>query len=145
MYLTSSPIVLSEFLKDPSHYRAGASVLFLGRVRENSHGKKVLTLEYEAYEPMAEDMLKGLVETCFQKGSLLEVRLLHRLGKVGLGEIAVAIEILSEHRSDAYSASRFLIEEIKRNVPIWKREYFEDGSYAWGNCIHEAVPSLGSV
>ncbi len=117
---------------------AGASVIFLGIVREYSQGKKVFYLEYEAYEEMAERILKELVKAAFERWPLEEVRVLHRLGRVELGEIAVVIEVQSSHRDEAYQASRFLIEEIKHKVPIWKKEYFEDGTNEWSLCQFHA-------
>ena len=153
MYLTYESIQANEFLKASEDYASGASVLFLGMVRDHSEGRnpmipahsqeldapvfagrKVLYLEYEAYEEMAERLLQELIQRAFAAWPLEEVRLLHRLGRVELGEIAVAIDVRSAHRDEAYQASRFLIEEIKHKVPIWKKEYFADGTSEWSKC-----------
>jgi molybdopterin synthase catalytic subunit len=91
-------------------------------------------LEYDAYEEMAERILGELVGKACRQWDLEEVKLLHRLGRVELGEIAVAIAVESAHRNEAYQASRFLIEEIKHTVPIWKKEYFADGTSEWSLC-----------
>jgi molybdopterin synthase catalytic subunit len=134
MYLTRQPIDTFSFtgaLRDAS---VGANVLFLGVVRRHSHGKEVLYLEYEAYERIAERMIHELILSAFKRWLLEEIRLIHRLGRVELGEIAVAINVSSAHRDEAYEASRYLIEEIKHKVPIWKKEYFADGTSEWSQC-----------
>ena len=113
---------------------AGALLLFEGTVRNHSEGREVLYLEYEAYEAMAERMIEELVKSAFRKWSPEEIKILHRLGGVELGEIAVAIEVRSIHRDEAYQASRYLIEGIKQKIPIWKKEYFEDGTSEWSYC-----------
>jgi len=113
---------------------AGASVLFLGIVRNHSKGKAVLYLEYEAYEEMAERIIHELVKSAFERWKLEDIKILHRIGTVNLGKIAVAIEVSSVHRDEAYQASRYLIEEIKHRVPIWKKEYFADGTSEWSQC-----------
>ena len=133
-YFTRNPIrVLDDFV-DPLNFSVGASVLFLGTVRNHSEGREVLYLEYEAFETMAERMIEESVKSAFEKWSPEEIKILHRLGCVELGEIAVAIEVRSIHRDEAYQASRYLIEGIKHRVPIWKKEYFADGTSEWSLC-----------
>lgn len=137
MFLTREPIRLDEFLEVPADFKTGASVLFLGLVRDHSEGRKVLCLEYEAYEEMAERMMADLITASFAQWPLENFRILHRLGRVELGEVAVAIEVRSVHRDEAYQASRFLIEGIKHDIPIWKKEYFSDGTSEWNpSCAH---------
>lgn len=138
MYLTRKEIRKVEFLNSDDYFKTGASVLFLGVVRGDSEGKKVLYLEYEAYEEMAEQMMSELVAFAFNRWPLEEAKILHRLGRVWLGQIAVAIEVKSAHRDEAYQASQYLIEEIKHKVPIWKKEYFADGTSEWSLC-HQHV------
>ena len=137
MYLTRTAIRTVEFLNGDDNFKTGASVVFLGIVRGHSEDKKVLYLEYEAYEEMAEQMINQLVTSAFQKWPLEEIKILHRLGRVWLGQMAVAIEVKSVHRDEAYQASRYLIEEIKHRVPIWKKEYFSDGTSEWSLCKQE--------
>ena len=134
MYLIREPIDPSEFFERSNDGTSGASVLFLGKVRKYSEGKKVSYLEYEAYEEMAERRIQALIDSSFRSWPLDGIQILHRLGRVDLGEIAVAIDVRSAHRNEAYQASRYLIEEIKHNVPIWKKEYFEDGTSEWSLC-----------
>lgn len=137
MYLTRGPINACDVIAGPNWPACGpigASVLFLGTVRNHSKGRGVLYLEYEAYEEMAEGMIQRLMDAAFRQWPLEDVKLFHRLGRVGLGEIAVAIDVRSVHRDEAYRASRYLIEEIKHRVPIWKKEFFEDGTSEWSLC-----------
>lgn len=138
MYLTHEPIEVRTLLEADTGFAAGASVLFLGIIRRTSEGKEVECLEYEAYESMAERLLGRLVAAAFDQWKLEDIRLVHRLGRLELGEIAVAIQVSSRHREQAYEASRFLIEAIKKEVPIWKKEHFADGSEAWSLCSHAA-------
>lgn len=149
MYLTHEPIHLAQFLTPPGDFSAGggpagsvagtagADVLFLGIVRNHSEEREVLFLEYEAYEEMAEALLHELVQEVSVKWPLERIQLLHRLGRIPPGEIAVATDVRSAHRKEAYQASRYLIEEIKRKIPIWKKEYFADGTSEWSlGCRH---------
>lgn len=133
MHLTREPINVYDVIASPG-FRSGASVLFLGTVRNHSEGRGVLYLEYDAYEEMAERIIKSLIHSVFRQWPLEDVKLLHRLGRIELGQVAVAISVLSAHRDEAYQASRFLIEEIKHRVPIWKKEFFEDGASQWSLC-----------
>ena len=136
MYLAKSLIQLENLLDADQDFHSGANVIFTGMVRNHSEGKPVLYLEYEAYETMAKKMIRNLVERVYQKWPIDSVRLLHRIGRVNLGEIAVLIEVKSAHRDEAYQASRFLIESTKHRVPIWKKEYFADGTSQWSLCQH---------
>lgn len=139
MYLTRNVIRKTEFLNADEDFKTGASVIFLGMVRAESEGKKVLYLDYEAYEEMAEQMIGELITSALDQWPLDEVKILHRTGRVWLGQIAVAIAVKSVHRDEAYQASRYLIEKIKYKVPIWKKEYFADGTSQWSLCGSEHV------
>ncbi len=135
--LTYETIHQEEFSKQESPSRGrGASVSFFGIVRDENKGRKVTHLIYEAYESLAEVMMDDLLGKAARIWPILDAKILHRLGKVEVGQIAVAIEVSSAHRDEAYRASRFLIDEVKSKVPIWKKEYFEDGIYHWGSCEH---------
>ena len=149
MYLTRNVIDRSLFEAASSGAQdeaiSGAVVSFLGMVRNHSNGRKVLYLEYEAYETMAENLIGDLIAEAKTIWGGDRIKVLHRLGKIGLGEIAVWVEVQSAHRDEAYRASRFLIDEIKHKVPIWKKEFFEDGTSEWGICRHDAEPSRSPV
>jgi len=116
-------------VKDP---RAGAVVTFLGVSRETSLDKsnvqrKVETLFYQAYDVMALKRLRAIAKTAQEEYGALHVAAWHRKGEVRIGEVSVAIAVSAPHRPEAYAACRFMIDEIKRSVPIWKRERFVDG------------------
>lgn len=140
-HLTYEKIDSARFLADSgkSCY-AGAQVLFLGIIRDNPFEKKVSHLVYEAFEPLAEKTLRELTEQASREWPVLDIRVLHRLGRVEIGEIAVAVDVRSAHRDEAYRASRFIIEAIKHKVPVWKKEYFMDGSSEWSRCQHAGEP-----
>ena len=140
-HLTREPIHIHDFIRaaPESNFRSGAGVFFLGMIRDHSQERKVLYLEYEAHEEMAERILHDLAASALTRWPLEEIRLLHRLGRIGLGEIAVAIFVQSVHRDEAYQASRCLIEEIKHQAPIWKKEYFSDGTSEWSLCSEDHV------
>jgi molybdopterin synthase catalytic subunit len=106
----------------------GAIVIFDGVVRNHSRNRKTLSLEYEAYEPMALQKLQELAAEARQRFAIRNVALVHRLGRIEIGESSVLIAVFSAHRAAAFDACRWLIDTLKRTVPIWKKEYFEDGA-----------------
>jgi molybdopterin synthase catalytic subunit len=125
------PAIFSA-IHDP---KAGAVVLFSGEVRNHSHGKHVSHLEYEAYEPMAIKMIKDIVGEAKEKWELHQAICIHRTGSVAVGESAVLVITCSSHRENAYAANRYIIDRVKHEAPIWKKEFFEDGTFDWGhNC-----------
>ena len=106
----------------------GAAVVFEGVVRSQTRGRQTLYLDYEAYEEMAVDQMEGLAEQALRHFAVREVALVHRLGRLEIGETSVLIVVASAHRAAAFDACRWLIDTLKRTVPIWKKEYFEDGA-----------------
>ncbi len=105
----------------------GAVVTFAGLVRDHNLGRRVLFLEYEAYEPLAVKALQGIVIEANERWPSTRVGLHHRIGRLELGEASVVIVAASPHRADAFAVTRYAIERVKQIVPIWKREYFEGG------------------
>jgi MoaE-MoaD fusion protein len=126
--LTREPIrgqELAESLKAPED---GALVVFDGFVRNNFRGKKTLYLEYEAYESMAYAKMREIGAQIREKFSVHRVAIVHRLGRIEIGETSVWIAVSSPHRAAAFDACRFAIDTLKRSVPIWKKEYFVGGA-----------------
>jgi molybdopterin converting factor subunit 1 len=120
----------------------GAIVMFDGIVRDHSRGRRTLYLEYEAYEEMALKEMRALAEEALERFAIRDVALVHRLGRLEIGESSVFIAVFSEHRADAFGACRFLIDTLKRTVPIWKKEYFEDGAvWADGEPFPAEIPT----
>ncbi len=114
-----------DFVSEPS---AGSVLLFHGTVRDNDDGKPVKYLFYEAYEEMAVKEIRKLINIARADFNITKVAVIHRMGKIEIGGISISIGISSPHRVDSYLASRFLIDNIKETVPIWKKEVFEDTS-----------------
>ena len=117
----------------------GAVVVFEGIVRNHSRGRKALYLEYEAYEPMALGSMEEIRGEAKRKFPVDQVVMVHRVGRLEIGETSVAIIVTAAHRAAAFDACRYAIDELKQRVPIWKKEYFEDGS-AWAEgAWHEST------
>src|ERR1700739_271123 len=106
----------------------GAIVTFDGCVRNQSHGRPTLYLDYEAYESMALAKMREIAAEVHAKFSIDRMAIAHRLGRLEIGETSVFIAVSAPHRAAAFEASRFAIDTLKRSVPIWKKEYFEDGA-----------------
>jgi MoaE-MoaD fusion protein len=106
----------------------GATVVFEGIVRNNTRGRRTRYLDYEGYEPMAIHEMEKLAEQSLAQFKIREVRLVHRLGRMEIGETSVLIVVSSAHRGAAFDACRWIIDTLKKTVPIWKKEYFEDGA-----------------
>lgn len=106
----------------------GAVCVFDGIVRDNTRGRQTLFLDYEAYEEMALDQMRGLAAEAVAKFGVRDIALLHRLGRLEVGETSVLIVVASAHRGAAFDACRWLIDTLKKTVPIWKKEHFIDGA-----------------
>lgn len=118
----------------------GAVVLFEGVVRNQTRGRRTLYLDYEAYEEMALRQMESLAEQALKQFQVRDVALLHRLGRLEIGDTSVLIVVASAHRAAAFEACRWLIDTLKRSVPIWKKEYFEDGAvWADGEAFPEEI------
>jgi molybdopterin synthase catalytic subunit len=130
VYLTESPLDLGELIALVQSPERGGVACFLGTVRNHHGGREVLRLEYSAYEPMVEAECARIVaeaEARWQAAVLLR----HRVGRLEIGDAAVAVVAASAHRDEAFVACRHVIEELKRRVPIWKREVYADGTVEW--------------
>jgi molybdopterin synthase catalytic subunit len=115
-------------------------VVFEGVVRNHSRGRKTLFLEYEAYEEMARKQMEALAEQALGQFQIRDVAIIHRLGRLEIGETSVLIVVASAHRAAAFDACRWLIDTLKRTVPIWKKEHFDDGAvWADGEPFPEQV------
>ncbi|NJL14569.1 MAG: molybdenum cofactor biosynthesis protein MoaE [Microscillaceae bacterium] len=125
--ILSTEIVVAEVIALAASPRAGGLVSFVGTVRQQTQGKSVIALEYEAYAEMAERKMAEIAEQARQKWPLEGAAIHHRVGRLLLGEIAVALAVACPHRAEAFAASQFLIDTLKAVVPIWKKEIFADG------------------
>jgi molybdopterin synthase catalytic subunit len=111
-------------VQDPS---AGGIDVFIGTTRNHSKGKSVKYLEYHAYKPMALKMMHRIADEAKAKWDVKKIAIVHRLGKLEIGEASVVIAVSAAHRKEAFEACRYLIEALKKVVPIWKKEFFDDG------------------
>jgi molybdopterin synthase catalytic subunit len=118
----------------------GAAILFLGVVRNHNEGREVGHLEYDAYAEMAERTLREIAQEARQRWYTGHIAVVHRIGRLEVGEVSVAIAVSSPHRGDSYEASRYIIEELKQRVPIWKREGYLSGESEWLRGASPRVP-----
>ena len=129
--LTREPIDFTALTEAVRSHQAGAVLLFLGTVREMTAGRQTLALDYEAYPEMALAEIHRLIEETSQRWTLQRVGVVHRLGRLELGEVSVAIAVSAAHRDAAFDAGRHLIDRLKETVPVWKRENWSDGTTEW--------------
>ncbi len=125
--LTREPIATEKLVAAAKRGEDGAVVVFDGIVRNNTRGRKTLHLDYEAYEEMALKQMKELAEQALGKFAVRHVTIFHRLGRLAIGETSVLVIVASAHRGAAFEACRWLIDTLKKTVPIWKKETFADG------------------
>ena len=132
--ISSQPIDLAAFRRGLSDPACGAQVLFEGRVRDHNEGRPVLRLSYEVYEPLALKEGRTILQEAVEQFEIKHARAVHRQGELDLTEPAVVVGVSSAHRAAAFTACRYIIDEIKQRLPIWKKEYYADGDTEWVNC-----------
>ena len=125
--ITRDPLVAESIIAEVNKSGNGGICAFVGTVRDNADGKSVLHLEYDAYPEMAEKKLAEIAAEIKDKWGLGDVSIVHRIGKMEIGEAAVVIAVGAPHRKEAFQACQYAIDRIKEFVPIWKKEYFTDG------------------
>ena len=131
MYLTRSPISLDRLLAEVAHPALGGTCVFLGTVRDGPEEHGVTAIEYSAYEDMVEAEFGRLAADARGRWPDARIAVRHRLGTIPAGEASIAIVAAAPHRAQAFDACRFVIEEVKRRVPVWKKELRLDGSEVW--------------
>lgn len=129
--LTNQSLDVSKMVCQFQCPSAGAFVSFEGRVRDNFEGRKVIALEYEALAPLCQSEADKIIAEACEKFGVIKVVCVHRLGKLKVGEISVWIGVAAGHRDKAFLACRYIIDEIKMRLPIWKKEIFDDGQSVW--------------
>jgi molybdopterin synthase catalytic subunit len=151
-YLTTTPIAwdrVAYLERGSAQHGCGAVVTFVGVVRaDRIGGRTVRALFYDAYAEMAESLLHRLVHDARARWALDGVQIQHRLGLVEAGQVSVVVAVAARHRAEAYAASQCLVEGIKHQVPIWKRELYDDGASKWVMCSPAVVvpaDPLGAV
>ncbi|MEQ1588001.1 MAG: molybdenum cofactor biosynthesis protein MoaE [Cyclobacteriaceae bacterium] len=125
--ITEHPIEVQKIIQAATSNEAGAVNTFIGNVRNQTSGKKVVRLEYEAYEPMAVSEIQTVIDRASEHWKLTGWAVSHRVGALLPGEIAVVVAVATPHRKESFEACQFIIDSLKQTVPIWKKEFFEDG------------------
>jgi len=132
--LTEDPIDLAEIEQGVRRHENGGLVIFMGTVRSPSQGRPVQFIEYEAYRGMAEREMERIAEKVCEKWGVRHLAIVHRVGRVAVGEAAVVVAAASPHRRQAFEACQYAMDRVKEAVPIWKKEYFPEGpSWSSGN------------
>lgn len=138
--VTAEPLSADTLVEAVTVPEAGGVSVFLGVVRDNTAGRRVVALEYEAHAEMAEAKMKEIGEAARRRWpEVLEIAVVHRIGRLRIGEASVAIAVSAAHRQEAIAACHFAIDRLKETVPIWKREIFEDGA-VWVGLQGESPP-----
>ena len=138
-------VKIQETPLDPTELRrtlpplpdCGGYVAFEGLVRNVNHGKAVVRLDYETYDELALKEMRRIAEQAAERYRLSFVRCIHRQGSLAIGDVAVVVQALTRHRREAFEGCRYVIDQLKARVPIWKKEYSDDGSSVWSQCSHE--------
>jgi molybdopterin synthase catalytic subunit len=130
-WITNEPINPAALLAQVGSEEDGAVVLFVGTVRCSNEGRQVIGIRYDAYREMAEGVLTEIVHEARNQVSGAKVAAAHRIGELGIGECSVAIAVSTPHRADAFELARYVIEEIKKRLPVWKHEAYADGDQSW--------------
>ncbi|TFH39915.1 MAG: molybdenum cofactor biosynthesis protein MoaE [Chrysiogenales bacterium] len=133
--IQQEPIDINRTISETGTDSDGAVVSFVGRARNSSRGKSVLYLEYEVYGEMARKEIKKTAEDAVSKWSLTRCAVIHRYGRVAIGEPSILIAAASPHRREAFQAVQYIIDTVKEKVPIWKKEFYSDGS-SWIDETH---------
>lgn len=142
--IVHGPIDLDSLERAVASSASGATVTFAGTTRDENAGRRVLRLEYEAYQPMALRELRKIARDAGVRFKIIRIAICHRIGEVSIGETSVAIAASAAHRAEAFSACRFAIDRVKEVVPIWKKEYFEGGEL-WVGCQTSHPPEIHSA
>lgn len=131
---------LRHELQDPA---CGALVLFEGWIRNHNEGREVVMLEYEVYRPLAVSEGERILAEAAQRFGIEDAACVHREGLLELGEVAVLAAAVAAHREQAFQACRYIIDEVKQRLPIWKKEHYADGQTHWVRCSHGARHGAG--
>lgn len=139
--ISSTPIKTSALQDGLSAPEAGACATFEGWVRDRNEGKNVVRLEYEAYEAVAQKEGETILAEAREKFGLAAAAAVHRVGVLEIGEMAVWVGVSAGHRAEAFDACRYIIDELKKRLPIWKKEFYADGDSGWINCHPTEQPA----
>jgi molybdopterin synthase catalytic subunit len=139
--LTDREIDVAAVIRSVQDQFAGGIDVFIGTTRCRSNDREVVALEYQAYPPMAVRVINQLVDAACRKWSVRKISVMHRTGRLNVGEASIVIAVSAAHRREAFEACRFMIDSIKESVPIWKKEFSRDGEVWIGREGHDLRPS----
>jgi molybdopterin synthase catalytic subunit len=141
MRLTEAPLELDALIADSLDPRSGALVVFGGTVRNHHEGRGVTRLNYSGYAPLADRLIREIERETVTKFSVHHCRVVHRTGELGIGEVAIYAVVRAAHRREAFAAAQYAVDAVKHRVPVWKEEFYADGSSAFvqGCCIANGV------
>ncbi|MGE5192700.1 MAG: molybdenum cofactor biosynthesis protein MoaE [Deltaproteobacteria bacterium] len=139
--LTYETIDFASLTESVRSHAAGAVVLFLGTVREMTNGRQTVALDYEAFPEMAKVKFEELIAEARGKWPIVNAAIVHRLGRLELGDVSVAVAVSTPHRQQAFEAGQYLIDRLKNVVPIWKKENWADGTAEW---VHPGAEKTGT-
>lgn len=142
--LVERPIDTTAIVAEVQRTANGATLLFVGTVREVNDGRAVTGMEYSAYAAMAEAEMARIAAEAGARWSTEDLVIEHRVGVLGLGDASVAIAVAHPHRGAAFDAARYVIEELKRRVPVWKLEHYLDGTREWVDPTRQAIAARGA-
>jgi len=143
--ISETPIDVNALKADLEDRAAGACVCFEGWVRNLNEGAPVIALDYEAYEPLAVKEGEKVLAEAVERFALIGATCQHRVGELVLGDCAVWVGVTAAHRDAAFAACRFIIDEIKARLPIWKKEHYQDGDSGWVNCATSRQPAVDNT
>jgi molybdopterin synthase catalytic subunit len=137
MRISESPLDLDVLIADSADARSGALVVFGGTVRNHHEGRAVTRLNYSAYAPLAEQIIRAVEQDTVAKFKVHHCRVVHRTGALGIGELAIYAIVRAAHRKEAFAAAQYAVDRVKHEAPVWKEEFYADGSSAFveGCCI----------
>ena len=136
--LSSTPLDPFKLSQNFNATGAGAFTCFEGRVRDHNEGKSVVALDYEAYEPLCRAEMEKIFQEAQSRFAVIDIKAAHRTGQLKAGELAVWVGVLAAHRDEAFTGCRYVIDELKKRLPVWKKEYYADGSSQWTYCAQHS-------
>ena len=142
MSLTDNELTLDALIEATADPRSGALVVFGGSVRNHHEGKPVTHLAYSAYAPLGDKLIREIEQETLARFKVHHCRVVHRTGELGIGEMAIYAVVRAAHRKEAFAAAQYAVDAVKHRVPIWKEEFYADGSSAFvqGCCIAHEYP-----
>jgi len=138
---SSVPLEPAALARSLAHPTCGGYIAFEGWVRDHNEGQTVVRLEYEAYIELAVPEAERIVEEAMRRFGVTRAQCVHRTGSLGIGDLAVWVGVSAAHRDEAFRACRYIIDEVKHRLPIWKKEHYRSGDSGWVNCERCATPT----